>query len=119
MQVVFKNIDDSEMVREGVAERFERWAERFPTLAGHKVVATLEMENSRHKPGPDLFTVKVSITGQRYRRINVEKSGATLHAAVAAVDESMLEVLNRAGDRERVKERRQARRGQLVLEGAA
>ena len=114
IQIKFKNLDKSEMAREAVQERIEVLVEKFPDLEKSKVLITLEMENSPLKAGPDLFKVKLHIARGRYDGITVEKTEPSLYVALAEVSDHMLEVLNRFGDRARVKERTRARK--LIIE---
>ncbi len=109
IHIKFKNLEKSEMAREAIQERIEALMEKFPDLHESKIQITLEMENSPLQAGPDLFKVKVHIARGRYDGITVEKSAANLYVARAEVIEHMLEVLNRHGDRARVKERKKAR----------
>ena len=106
----FKNLDKSEMLQMSVTERVEALVEKFPDLSESKIQVTLEMENSPHKPGPDLFRVKFHLTCGRYDGITVEKANSDLYIALAEVTDRMLEKLSRFGDRIRVKEREKARR---------
>ncbi len=57
-QVIFKNLDKSEMAREAVMDKVEALEEKFPDLCKSKILVTLEMENSPHQAGPDLFSVE-------------------------------------------------------------
>lgn len=109
IQVKFKNLDKSEMAREAVQERIEVLTDKFPDLNESKIQVTLEMENSPLQAGPDLFKVKLHVVRGRYDGITVEKSDSNLYVALAEVVDHMLEVLNRFGDRARVKERKRAR----------
>lgn len=109
IQIKFKNLEKSEMAREAVQERIETLVEKFPDLNKSKILITLEMENSALQPGPDLFKVKLHVARGRYDGITVEKSDASLYVALAEVVDHMLEVLNRFGDRTRVKQRKRAR----------
>lgn len=109
IQVKFKNLEKSEMAREVVQERVEVLTEKFPDLSESKIQVTLEMENSPTQAGPDLFKVKLHVSRARYDGITVEKSDSNLYLALAEVVDHMLEVLNRFGDRARVKERKKAR----------
>jgi ribosome-associated translation inhibitor RaiA len=109
IQVKFKNLDKSEMAREAAQERIEALIEKFDDLCESKIQVTLEMENSPLQAGPDLFKVKLHVSRGRYDGITVEKSDSNLYVALAEVVDHMLEVLNRFGDRARVKERKRAR----------
>jgi ribosome-associated translation inhibitor RaiA len=109
IQIKFKNLEKSEMARDAVRDRIETLIEKFSDLNESKIQITLEMENSPFQAGPDLFKVKLHIARGRYDGITVEKSQANLYIAIAEVVEHMLEILNRFGDRARVKERKRAR----------
>lgn len=109
IQIKFKNLDKSEMAREAVQERMEALIDKFEDLNESKIQVTLEMENSPLQAGPDLFKVKLHVSRGRYDGITMEKSDSNLYVAVAEVVDHMLEVLNRFGDRARVKERKKAR----------
>ncbi len=108
-QIIFKNLEKSEMARLAVIERIEALIEKFPDLSESKIQVTLEMENSPLKPGPDLFRVKFHLSRGRYDGITVEKSDSNLYVALADVADHMLEKLNRFGDRIRVQQRKSAR----------
>ncbi len=110
IQIKFKNLDKSQLAREAVYERVETLVEKFEDLTQSKILVTLEMENSPVQAGPDLFKVKLHVAGGRYDGITVEKSDANLYVALADVLDHMLEVLNRFGDKIRVKERKIARK---------
>lgn len=109
IQIKFKNLEKSEMAKEAVYERLENLISKFSELSESKIQITLEMENSPVQAGPDLFKVKLHISKGRYDGITVEKEDASLYVALADVMGHMLEVLNRFGDKARVKERRSTR----------
>lgn len=109
IQVKFKNLDKSEMAREAAQEKIEPLVEKFPDLQQSKILITLEMENSPLQAGPDMFKVKLHIIRGRYDGITINKTESSLYVALAEVVDHMLEVLNRYGDRARVKARKRAR----------
>lgn len=110
IRIIFKGLEESELVREAVHDRFEATLERFPDLEGHRITVMLSMDNSQFKPGPDLFKVKLVIVGQKYGGVILEKSAMSLYTALADVSNHALERLNRFGDRKRVKNRALARK---------
>lgn len=110
--VVFRNLGKSDLTKESVITRLQDTIDRFPDLAGHRITATLSMENSPQQAGPDHFTVKIHVRGKKYRDVLIEKSAMNMYLALADVNEHLLERLNRMGDRTRVKLR--SRRGLLV-----
>lgn len=109
IQIKFKNLEKSEIAKEAVTERIEALVEKFSDLNESKLQVTLEMENSPTQAGPDLFKVKLHVLSGRFDGITVEKSDSNLYMALAEVVDHMLEVLNRFGDKIRVKERQKAR----------
>lgn len=109
IQVKFKNLEKSELAQDMVYERVGSLVEKFEDLTNSKIQVTLEMENSPLQAGPDLFKVKLFVTRGRYNGIAIEKSNSNLYVALAEVVDRMLEVLNRFGDKIRVKDRKKAR----------
>ncbi len=110
IQVKFKNLEKSELTQQTAIERIEHLVNKFADLKNCRIVVTLEMENSPIQAGPDLFKVKLHIVNGRFAGVIVTKSDANLYKALADMMDHMLEKLNRAGDKERVKERAKARR---------
>ncbi len=109
IQIKFKNLEKSEMAREAAQERIDTLFEKFPELNKSKIQVTLEMENSPLQAGPDLFRVRLHVARGKFDGITVEKADSNLYVALAKVVDHMLEVLNRFGDRTRVKARKKAR----------
>lgn len=110
IRIIFKNVDESELAKQAVYDRFQDTIDRFPDLEGHRITFTLSMDNSQFKPGPDLFKVKLVIAGKKYGGVILEKSSVSLYTALGDVYERTLERLNRFGDRQRVKNRTLARK---------
>lgn len=109
IHIRFKNLEKSEIAQTAVQNRIEGLIQKFADLNESKIQVTLEMENSPFQAGPDLFRVKLYVSRGRYNGITIQKADANLYVALAEVVDNMLEVLNRYGDRARVKERRLAR----------
>lgn len=110
IRIVFKNLEESELAKEAVYEQLQNTFERFPDLLGHKLTFTLSMDNSQFKPGPDLFKVKLVITGKKYGGVILEKSAKNLYTALSDLSEYSLERLNRFGDKKRMKKLSQERK---------
>ncbi|MBP9682860.1 MAG: HPF/RaiA family ribosome-associated protein [Bacteriovorax sp.] len=110
IQVKFKNLERSEMARDAAENRVALLIAKFPDLSTSKIQMTLEMENSPIQAGPDTFNVKLHVLGARYDGLTVEKKDSNLYVALADVIDHMLEVLNRFGDKARVKERTKSRK---------
>ncbi len=109
IQIYFKGLEPSELAREVILERIAESQERFPQLLHHRLRVTLAMENSPDQKGPDMFSVRLNISGPRFGKLMLEKRAGSLYLAAAQLQEAMLELLNRASDRPRVKSRRQQR----------
>lgn len=110
IRIIFKNLEESELAKEAVIDQMQNTIERFPDLSGHKLTFTLSMDNSQFKPGPDLFKVKLIISGKKYGGIILEKSAKNLYSALSDLSEHTLERLNRFGDKKRIKNRNQERK---------
>lgn len=113
IKITFRNLEKSELAREAAMERIELIVDKFEQLRESRIHVTLEMENSPTQAGPDLFKVKVQISGGRYQGVRIVKSDANLYVALADVVDHMLETLNRFGDKARITERNKARRLQI------
>ncbi len=109
LNIIFKNLQKSELARNVVTERFDILFEKFPDLTPKDLSVTLSMQNSKKQAGPDEFTVKVFCKTGRYKNILIEKSAGNLYSALADIVLHMLERLNRFGDKRRVKTVRQER----------
>lgn len=115
IQIKFKNLEKSIAAQEAAQERIGLIIEKFPDLLESKIQITFEMENSPTQAGPDVFKTKLHVLRGRYDGITVEKSDSKLFVALADVAGSMLEILNRFGDKERVKKIRKARKVSMVM----
>lgn len=114
IRIIFNNLAESELAKDVVYERVQSTIERFPDLENHRITVTLSMDNSPLKPGPDLFKVKLHITGKKYKNIILEKATSSLYLSLAEVIEHALERLNRFGDKQRVRNRKKARQLQQL-----
>lgn len=109
IQVKFKNLEKSQLAREAALDRVGALVDKFEDLKDCRIVVTLEMKNSPIKVGPDLFSVRLHVMNGRFAGVIVTKSESNLYKALADMADHMLEKLNRAGDKERVKQRTKAR----------
>lgn len=110
IQIVFKNLEVSELARNAVLQRLEHVVEKFPSLSDHKMTTTLSMENSPSQPGPDVFGIRLRITGKYFRDVEIEKKSSSLYLALSSLCESLLERLNRQNDKKRVKSLKSSRK---------
>lgn len=114
IQIVFKDLERSELAKEVLLSRMSGALEKFPNLDGHRFIVTLSRENSAQQPGPDLFGVKLCVKGGEFNNLVLEKKASNLYVAAAELNEALLERINRAGDRARVKKRAHARKVALA-----
>lgn len=110
MKIVFRHLEPSELARELVQERLNSLFERFPDLRPEQVKVTLGMENSPQQAGPDLFSVKLSISSGDYEGVMLEKKAPNLYQALADVNDHLLERLTRAAGKSRSKTRKLERK---------
>lgn len=110
IQVRFRHLDRSEILENAVIERFDALVEKFPSLKQSRIQVVLAMENSPFQAGPDLFQVKILLVGGRLGGVTLVKEDANFYRALALAAEGMLERLNRAGDKQRVRKLSKARR---------
>lgn len=113
INVVFKDLEASELARQLATERLQALVDEFPELRTHLLVITLSMNNSPNRPGPDLFSAYLRISGQKYRRIHLRKSSRSLYIALNELCKTLLEIINRSGDRNRVEARTRSKRPKL------
>jgi len=109
-QIVFRNLEPSDLTRVFVEERLSQIIEKFPDLKRAQLRVTISMENSPLHAGPDLFMIRLLVYRGRYRGLRLEKSALHFYVALADLIEALLERLNRWGDRQRVRSRQQERR---------
>ena len=110
VRIHFKDLDVSELAKEVILDRLNDAAARFPELRHHRLTATLSMENSPRHPGPDLFGVKLMVSGRKFGSVILEKKAENLYLAVALLHEALFERLNRCSDKKRVKCRARERK---------
>jgi ribosome-associated translation inhibitor RaiA len=119
MKIVFKNLKNSDLVSRAVKDRFAPLLDKFPQLQSHRLTVTLEMENSPVKPGRDSFSAKVLVDGRKFHSLNLRRRSNNLYAALAEVTDGMLELLSRAGQKNRMRRRREQRRTMQLIREAA
>ena len=62
------------------------------------------------KISSDLFSIQLNIFSGRYEGIKITKSSANLYAALAEICDRLLDLLNRHGDKKRIKSIKQSRK---------
>ena len=95
LKIVFKNMQSSQFAKDIVQERVEPIIHKFPSLAGHKITVTLEMENSPTQAGPDLFSVTSLVNGKTYKHFKIKKSSDNFYHALAELVDGFCERMGR------------------------
>lgn len=103
IKVIFKKIEKSRMTTEMVTNRLMDVVEKFPDLQEHQLKALVYTENTSRQAGPNVFGIKLVITGKKYRDIILEKKGLNFYIALAELTDCLLERLNRFGDKIRIR----------------
>jgi ribosome-associated translation inhibitor RaiA len=101
VNVVFKNLEKSTMVRDIVAGKLERVLEKFPRFATTLATVSVCTENSRVAGPPHYYSVKLRVQAKGLRPIIVEKKAVSLYAAVAELTDHALEILHRTVEKRR------------------
>lgn len=99
LKIVFKNMESSKLAKDIVQEKINPIIEKFPSLNGHKVTLTLEMENSPKHAGPDLFTVSLMVTGKIYKGLKTKRASSNFYVATADLADGLNQLLSRESDR--------------------
>ena len=106
IQFTFKNLDRSSLLEDLASDRIELILQKFPNLQSSDIKVTFEMQNSPFQAGADHFIVRINILRGRYKGIVLKKSSINIYVALADLVDHLLEVLNRSGDKDRVKSRK-------------
>ncbi|MCB0355824.1 MAG: hypothetical protein KDD40_02395 [Bdellovibrionales bacterium] len=113
IKVIFKDLEKSELAKSVAEESMNDLVDKFPDLKNSHISLTLSMQNSPTQAGPDLFTVKFYCKTGRYRGVIMQRSAPNLYKALSELSNSLLERLNRFGDKKRVKKIKRARLDRL------
>ncbi|MBF0315762.1 MAG: HPF/RaiA family ribosome-associated protein [Oligoflexia bacterium] len=108
IQVVFKNLKHSDILRDIVTEKLSTVVDKFPDFENQPVTVTLSMENSPRQAGPDLFSVKFISKGKKLGSLIQQRSSTNLYVAVAELADSLIETIGRHRERIRWKSRTNA-----------
>ncbi len=99
LKIVFKNMESSQLAKDIVQEKISPILKKFPSLEGHSVSLTLEMENSPRQAGPDLFTVSLMVRGKTYKMLKMKKSSSNFYHATAELADGFNELLSQESNR--------------------
>ncbi len=99
LNIVFKNMESSQLAKGFVQERISPVIDKFPSLQGHRVTLTIEMENSPQQAGPDLFTLSTMVSGKTFKALKIKRSSGNFYHATADLAEGLKELLSRESDR--------------------
>lgn len=92
-------MESSELARDVVEKRIGMVISKFPSLQGHQVTLTLEMENSPQQAGADVFTVSSMINGKIYKDLKLKRSSDHFYQAIAELADGLKVLLSRETDR--------------------
>ncbi len=99
LKIVFKNMETSQLAKDIVHEKISPILNKFPSLEGHRIILTLEMENSPRQAGPDLFTVSSMVRGKTYKMLKIKKSSSNFYHATAELADGLNELLSQESSR--------------------
>lgn len=99
LHLVFHNLERSELAVQIATEHLEETLSRFPAALQSEVTVTLGREMSPTPTGPDLFRVRVRLTGGVYDSVNLDKTSPSLYFAIAAICEALLQRFEAIGDK--------------------
>jgi ribosome-associated translation inhibitor RaiA len=103
LQIVFKNIDRSELTQSVVNRKFQSLIKSFPDLNNHKMTLTLERLNSKFGVGKKLFGVKFYINGRKFKNLVLEKRAQNFYQAIGDLGQSLQENLHRQSEKFKLK----------------
>jgi hypothetical protein len=109
LEIAFKNLQPSQLVRDTIFDRILPHVSKFPDLQSARIRVTVEMENSPAQAGPDDFSIKLQILSGKYRGVVLSKKRNNFYLALADVADLLLERLNNRGDRARILQLKSAR----------
>ncbi len=99
VKIVFKNMEPSQLVKNFAEDKIGPILNKFPFLKSHRTTLTIEMENSPHQSGRDLFTISSMITGQVFKGLRIKRSSENLYQATADLADGLNELLGQESDR--------------------
>jgi len=99
LKIVFKNLESSQLAKNAVEERIRPIIDKFPSLEGHSVTLTIEMENSPKQAGPDFFSVSSLVMGRIYKELKIKRTSLSSYIANAAQTDALNKLLSRESDR--------------------
>ena len=99
LKIVFKNMESSQLAKDVIQERISPVIDKFPSLQGHRITLTIEMENSPKQAGPDLFTVSSMVSGKTFKALKIKRCSGNFYHATAELADGLNELLGRENDR--------------------
>jgi len=109
VRVVFRNFKKSDWMENLIAEKVHHVLSKFPNMHSAKTTVIVGMETPNHA-GPDIFHVKLIALSKGLKPVVLQKDGENPYQAAANLSDRLFEVLHRALDRRREKNRSEKRR---------
>jgi hypothetical protein len=98
-KIVFKNMESSQIAKQIIQDRIIPVIDKFPSLKGHRITLTSEMENSPKQAGPDLFTISLLISGKIFKGLKIKRASGNYYHAIASLVDGFRELLSHESDR--------------------
>lgn len=95
LRIRFVRLRKSEMIKEAVEDRLSPILNKFDIFDEEKIHFEVEMENSPHQAGRDLFSVRLSIRGGKMRGFSIEKKDTNFYRALSSMAASLPININR------------------------
>ncbi|MEM7646327.1 MAG: hypothetical protein AAF203_05415 [Pseudomonadota bacterium] len=95
MRIRFVRLKKSELVREAIEDRMAPLLKKYKGVNEKDVFIEVEMENSPHQAGRDLFRLKFNIKEGELRGFILEKSDINFYRALSSLANSLPANINR------------------------
>ncbi len=89
LKITFKNMESSQLARDFVEERFN------PILENNKITLLFEIEKHLKETSPDLFTVSLTLNGQKYKDRKIKRSSYNFFYAITELADGLNELLRK------------------------
>jgi len=109
VRIVFRNFGQSSRVKDYIQQKVAHVLEKFPEALGSSTTIIVARESSPVHLGPQQFHLKLISLVKGTKPVILEKSGPSAEQALALLADRLFEVMHRAIERKREKNRAQRR----------